>query len=287
MKFVLVYNPRSGSSMPLDDLKKEFKSAGHEIIESIPVQSDLQVRLDAYLDQKDIAVAAYGGDGTISSVAAVLLNKNTIFLPLAGGTLNHFTKDLNIPQELDAALARINSLKIRKIDVASVNGKIFINNSSIGFYPATLSIRKDIEQRLQLKWTTAIIANFMAFLRYRTFTVDIDGELFKTPFIFIGNNDYNLENDIVNNRNKINEHLLSIYAAASTSRFAMLKIFLLSLVHKSKGSPELKIWKRNEITISTRRKRVSISRDGEHDRVNSPLHYEIIPGALSIFDISE
>ena len=274
MNLVLVYNPASGSSLPASELKKRFKNAGHTILELIDVTKDLEGKLAPYLDDSSTVVAAFGGDGTLSSVAAVLVGTGVPFAPLPGGTLNHFTKDLGISQELEDALIHLSLKSVRLIDVATVNDRVFINNSSIGLYPSTLKARGELEhQKKYHKWIAAVIANLKALIRYRLLTVDIKGEHYKTPFVFIGNNDYHLDRDLIGNRENVNNHILSVYAIDSPYRLAALKILLLSLIGQAAQVPELKVWKTKEITIYTKRHAVHISRDGEREKVSSPLHY--------------
>lgn len=80
-------------------------------------------------------VVAGGGDGTINAVASVVVGSGTPFGVLPLGTLNHFAKDLNIPLELDAAIANVAQGVPHQVDVGEVNGRIFLNNSSLGLYP--------------------------------------------------------------------------------------------------------------------------------------------------------
>ena len=79
-------------------------------------------------------IVAGGGDGTISSVAAVLAGTTKTLGVLPLGTLNHFAKDLNIPIDLEGAINIISEGHIQSVDVGEVNGHIFINTSSLGVY---------------------------------------------------------------------------------------------------------------------------------------------------------
>src|SRR5258705_7462459 len=81
------------------------------------------------------AIVAGGGDGTIHTVASVLAGTGVPLGILPLGTLNHFAKDLGIPQDLDSAVEIVAAAHSVDIDVGEVNGMIFINNSSIGVYP--------------------------------------------------------------------------------------------------------------------------------------------------------
>ncbi|HZI88057.1 MAG TPA: diacylglycerol kinase family protein, partial [Pyrinomonadaceae bacterium] len=102
--------------------------------------------------QTDIIVAG-GGDGTINAVASELVGTDKAFGVLPLGTLNHFAKDLNIPVDIEAAVRTIVSGHTTRVDVAQVNDRIFLNNSSLGLYPRLVHEREK-QQRLGLrKWT--------------------------------------------------------------------------------------------------------------------------------------
>jgi diacylglycerol kinase family enzyme len=286
MKAVVVHNQRSGSALGVDELKRQFKAAGIDVVKTFPVTRNIRQHLKPYLNNSSIVVAAYGGDGTISRVAGALAGTGTVFAPLPGGTLNHFTKDLGIAQDFNEALSALPKSKPKKVDVARVNDRIVINNTSIGLYPSALQMRDEMDRKFIGKWIAAIIASFKALWRYNPYTVTIKNETFRTPFIFVGNNDYKLERRLIGRRTSLDEGVLSIYAVKSTGRFGLFILFVRALFHKLESSDEVKIWKTKEITVHTGRARVRISRDGEHEKMETPLHYEVLPGALIVIGSS-
>lgn len=285
MKTVVVYNSKSGSALPLKELEALFTQAAIETEAFIDITKGL-ASLSRWRDQKDITIAAVGGDGTLSSVAAELLDTTNLFAPLPGGTLNHFTKDLGVPQDLSEAIANLTRSTPRKIDVATVNGTVFLNNSSIGLYPSSLQTRQQLEKSRLSKWPAAIAASFKALFRYRSLTVTIQGETFKTPFLFIGNNDYHLDEPTGEGRDRLNEKILSVYAVASASRWGLVKILGRALVGKLETADEVKIWKTSHLTIHTKKKSLNVSRDGELEKTATPLEYEIIAGGLNVIGSS-
>ncbi len=113
-------------------------------------------------------IVAGGGDGTVSAVASVVCKTDKTLGVLPLGTLNNFSKDLGIPQNIEDAVKIIAGNKVKTIDVGEVNGRIFINNSSIGLYPHIVK-RREAQQRLGYgKWRSA----FWAALKIlKTFTV--------------------------------------------------------------------------------------------------------------------
>ncbi len=100
----------------------------------------------------DVLVAG-GGDGTVSAVAAALVDSDIVLGVLPLGTLNHFAKDLGIPLLLEAAAGAIVAGRTARIDVGEVNGRVFVNNSSIGLYPEIVRDREQQQRRLgRGKW---------------------------------------------------------------------------------------------------------------------------------------
>ena len=101
-------------------------------------------------------IVAGGGDGTISAVASKLFKTEKTLGVLPLGTLNNFSKDLQIPQDLGEAVRVIAEKHTKKIDVSEVNGRNFLNNSSIGLYPNIVKHRELQQEKLgRGKWSAA------------------------------------------------------------------------------------------------------------------------------------
>ena len=142
-------------------------------------------------------IVAGGGDGTISSVVSAILGKDKTLGILPFGTMNHFAKDLLIPLDLEGAVATIVAGHESRVDVGEVNGRSFINNSSLGLYPSIVREREK-QQRLGWgKWPAYIWAALAVLRRYPFLDVrvGVDGKQLNshTPFVFIGNNEYEME----------------------------------------------------------------------------------------------
>src|SRR5205085_4914339 len=98
-------------------------------------------------------IVAAGGDGTINAVAAEVADSGRTLGVLPLGTLNHFAKDLGIPLDLERAVQVITRGRVAPVDVAEVNGRVFVNNSSLGIYPHIVSMRRHQQERLARgKW---------------------------------------------------------------------------------------------------------------------------------------
>lgn len=276
MKINVLYNPRSGSAQQPKQLRQLFERQG------IRVQGFYTLDGDKSLPVTDNSIiAVIGGDGTISAVADRLKGSRVILAPLPGGTLNHFTKDLGIPQQLEEAVARLKNARVRQIDVGTVNGKVFINNSSIGLYPSSLRERRRFEHRIG-KWPAVFVAAVRAFFRLPGYEVTINKKTFHTPFVFIGNNDYRIDSLGVAVRTRLDQGVLSVFMAKRTSRLLLLKIAVMALVGRAHLIDEFETQITSEVVIATARKHPAVSRDGEVWRMKSPLTYRSEPASLRI-----
>src|SRR6266511_603650 len=135
-------------------------------------------------------VVAGGGDGTINAVASALVGTDTPLGILPLGTLNHFAKDLKIPLDLESAARTIIARRMIRVDVGEVNGRIFLNNSSLGIYPRIVEAREEHRRRGRGKWFALCLAALTVVGRYPLLRVriSVDGhELVRTtPIIFVG-----------------------------------------------------------------------------------------------------
>lgn len=280
MKIVLVYNPKSGSSLSASILRRRCQAAGIEIKKLIAIKDGFESKLAPFIEKGDI-IGVIGGDGTISAVAGLVAETRATLLPLPGGTLNHFTKDLGIAQDIDEALRRAVGAKPRLIDVGCVNDTIFINNSSLGVYPASLLTREEFENRVG-KWPAAMAASLRALVRMKTYNVIVSGHTFTTPFIFVGNNHYRLDKIGGTERKHLDKGVLTVYIVKTRSRRMLLKIALFALIGKAEQLPDFEIFHPKRLTIDTKRPTVSVSHDGEVSKMTTPLDYEIKKKALRV-----
>lgn len=232
-------------------------------------------------------IVAGGGDGTQSAVASVLAGTQAVHGVLALGTLNHFARDLNIPVDLDAAIRNIAQGTVTRVDVGQVNDRIFINNSGLGLYPDLVRDRERQQRRLgRGKWpafalATLAIARRFPFLDVR---LRIDGTEHRrrTPFVFIGNNQYQMEGFNIGVRERIDEGTMCLYMAHRTGRLGLLRLALHALTHRLAQARDFDMLNSTEMFIATHKKRVRVSTDGEVTMMSSPLHYRIHKAALQV-----
>lgn len=245
------------------------------------------VRLAAEAAKGDAEIiVAGGGDGTISAVANEVFRAGKTLGVLPLGTLNNFSKDLGIPQALEGAIKVIAKWHVKTIDLAEVNGRLFINNSSIGLYPRMVRDREE-QQRLGYgKWRAA----FWAWLRifrlspFLKVCIKLDGKEFlrKTPFVFVGNNEYEMDLYNIGRRPQLDEGELSIYFLHRGGRWGVTALLLRTVFQRLKQWHDFEAVNTSELSITTRKKRLLVAFDGEVAMMETPLHYRILPKALNV-----
>jgi len=132
---VVIWNPRSGGGKAARaDLAAEAAARGIEAIELRPGDDLVQLVEDAVAGGAD-ALAAAGGDGTQALVATIAAREGLPFACIPAGTRNHFALDLGVDRDdVVGALDAFVDGGERVVDLAEVNGRVFVNNASLGVY---------------------------------------------------------------------------------------------------------------------------------------------------------
>jgi diacylglycerol kinase family enzyme len=232
-------------------------------------------------------VVAGGGDGTINAVASVLVDTDTALGVLPLGTLNHFAKDLGIPQVLEEAIANVAKGKPVQVDVGAVNDRIFLNNSSLGLYPDIVRHREKQQHRLgRGKWPAAAWATIAALRRYPFLKVKlaVDGAQHEriTPFVFIGNNEYSMQGLAIGERECLDGGKLSLYVAQRPGRLGLLRFAFRALCGRLAQDRDFDVMLSEKFDIATRHRHLRVATDGEVTLMTTPLRYRIMPAALTV-----
>jgi diacylglycerol kinase family enzyme len=253
-----------------------------------PVASGAGVRSVAQQAAKDgyeVLVGA-GGDGTVSAVAsvAVAYGKRLGVLPM--GTFNHFARDLELPIDLAAAVNGLKSTRTKTVDLAAVNGRPFLNTSSIGLYPR-LVLESEQYRRSGLARRIAVTAAALSTLRefrpvyLRLTTSDRQWEGF-TPFVFVGNNEYTMEGSRIGSRARVDTGRLWVCTTFESTRSAFLKLAAEAWLGRAERNPDFHALSTTELWVDSNRRRLFVSLDGEVEQMATPLRYAIHHCALEV-----
>ncbi len=239
----------------------------------------------AMAERYDVLVAA-GGDGTVSTVAAAAIAAGRTFGVIPSGTLNHFARDAGIPADLDEAIAVLAAGRTRMMDVGDVNGRIFLNNASIGAYPRMVWERKrarsfGLPKPLAMAFA---VARTWAGLRSLAVRLSVDGAVLvrRTPFIFVGNSEYEVVGTEVGNRPTMTDGTLSLYMAPHFGRADALLLPLRVLRKTLESHERFESMAASSISIETARRRVGVALDGEVRTLEPPLKFSVRPRTLRV-----
>jgi diacylglycerol kinase family enzyme len=230
-------------------------------------------------------VVAAGGDGTVCAVAQVLAGGTVPLGILPLGTLNHFARDLGLPLDIRAAVAVIAAGRIATVDAAEVNGRVFVNNSSIGLYPNMVRDR-DRQPRRRAKWLAMALALLRVLRRpmARRLIIECGGrvERQRTPFAFIGNNVYDTTLPTLGRRATLSAGELCLFVAKPRSHLAAVGLMLRLALGRADQARDFESSIAKALEIDSRHRRLTIALDGEILRLRTPLRYRTRPGALRV-----
>ena len=238
------------------------------------------------LREGHLPVVAGGGDGTVNAIAGQLAGTETPLGILPMGTLNHFAKDVGIPLTLEQAVQNVLTGHIRKVDVGEVNGRVFVNNSGIGFYPHFVRHREDQERRGHVKRFAALLALRAILRRYFRLRIKLHMDRAAalerlTPFLFVGNNPYQTSGLAIGRRLRLDSGRLWVCTAPTAGREKIWRPALRTLVGRPTDQ-DLNAFEAEEIWVEPGTARINVSTDGEVSVMDAPLHYRIRPRALRV-----
>jgi YegS/Rv2252/BmrU family lipid kinase len=289
---IVVLLNRGGGAVAADPqiaakVQAALKAADVDAEIELVAGGDYEVRCRAIGERGDELVVVGGGDGSISAAASALVGTETMLGILPLGTLNHFARDLGIPADLDEAAKLIAAREDRRVDVAEMNGRIFINNSAIGLYPLMVIDRDLQRKRLgRSKRLAMIVASFRTLVRFNhqrlTLTVNYEKERVDTPLLFVGNNDYRLDIGRPGQRESVEDGTLSVFVMRKKTRTGFIAASIRALFDRVRDDDMVRIENVQRLRVSSRRSVLAVSLDGEVVGAAPPLDYRIRQKALRV-----
>jgi diacylglycerol kinase family enzyme len=250
----LVVNPRSGQGPNAEELRDEAARLG---IETHVLRAD-EDSAEVARRAPDGPIGCAGGDGSLAAVAEVALERDAPFLVLPFGTRNHLARDLGLDRDDPVAALQAFSGRERRMDVARVNGRLFLNNVSLGLYARLVHRREGGDSFAQLK-ALGLLLRHPAGLG-----VTVDGERAHARVLVVSNNHYNLDLFSVGERERLDEGVLHLYVAHG---------WLPRTWEERAG---------REFVVDARAGRLRAAIDGEPEVLETPLRFEIEAAALRV-----
>lgn len=258
-------------------------------VERIP-PADLAARVRRAIEGGARRVLIAGGDGSIATAARELRGTTCELAILPAGTLNHFAQDLGLPTDLDEAVRVAAGSVTRCIDVAEVNGRLFLNTSSVGVYVTFVRARERLERRLGY-WLASAAAAIRILARLRSFrvTLDVDGveQEYLTPLVFIGVGERELRLPTLGSRVDGGRRGLHVMVVRSRTGGRMLALAFAAAargVRAVSRTPAMRSFIVDGLRIEPRTRVIggAIAIDGEIVSVTPPLEYRFVPQGLKV-----
>lgn len=232
-------------------------------------------------------VVAAGGDGTIGAVASRLAGTDRRLGILPLGTFNYVARSLGLPAELEGAVRVVAEGRERTLDVGDVNGRIFLNNASLGAYAAILNRREEVYRRWgrsQLAANGSVLLALASFRTALSLKVTIDGEVrrFRTPLVFVANNAYQLEQFGLQGGDCISSRRFALYVAPDAGRLALMRLAVGLALRRLQPKRDFELHCGADILVETRRARRHVARDGERERMTGPFRFRLRQDALRV-----
>lgn len=273
----------------IEELVAPFHAAGlHPEVRLIRHGSQVpaaarQARADGFA-----TIVAAGGDGTICTVATEIAGTDIALGILPIGTFNFFARSLGLPETAPEAAAALIHAGERQVSAGEVNGKLFLNNASLGLYPALLEQREAAyarwgRSRLAAYWSA--LRTLVTYDRPSRLRVTIDGRTdhLRSPVVFVAHNAFQLQQyGLTDGVDLIQQGQFAIYMAPELRRWQLLGFAAKMALRTARPYRDFTLESGREIEIATRAPRRTIARDGEREKMKAPFRFRFLDGALTV-----
>jgi diacylglycerol kinase family enzyme len=280
----LIINLKSGGGKAERfDLAGEARRRGIEPIVLRPGDDLLELAESAIARGAQV-IGMAGGDGSQALVATVAARRDIAHVCIPAGTRNHFALDLGLDRDdVVGALDAFTDGVERRIDLARVNDRVFVNNASLGVYAKVVQSEAYRDAKLET-WSRML----PDLLGPDAESIDLeftapDGTSFDdAPLVLVSNNPYQLTHlSGAGTRERIDTGTLGIVAARVRSPADVSKLMALELVGQAGRFPGLLSWSAREFEVRSSGP-VEVGLDGEALVLDPPLRFASLPGALRV-----
>ncbi|ONG45268.1 diacylglycerol kinase [Pseudoroseomonas deserti] len=298
MRATLLLNPRAGTLLDQPELPARLEAALRDagfFLDVIGAEAGdtLPQRLDAALATKNPVLIVGGGDGTLRSAAARLVGRDIALGLLPLGTMNLLARDLGLPLDPVEAAHALGQAGIRAIDLAEVNGEIFLCQSVVGL-PNRLGLHRERirgDGRLAARWRMAVAA-LRAFWRHPPLRLawqleDGPPRRAWTRALSVVSNEYADAPGRMFHRPRLDGGRLSLHVAQDFGVWWVLRLLLAMAAGRWRHRRGLITETAPALSILSRRRHLRVMNDGEALLLETPLRYRIHPGALRVLAPAE
>lgn len=287
----VILNAKSGSQQADEtraEIEEVLRASGRKFKITMATGEDLRAVTEERGGTDCEILVAAGGDGTICCVAEVALKAGKILGVIPLGTFNYFAKNLGIPLEpAEAAQVLLDGESVRA-SVIDLNGRLILNNTSIGIHPAVLLKRRQMYRRWGRNQISAYLSVAMTAFqrppRLRVLLATDEGEVVReTPLVMVCSNAFQMEAFALAGKECLAEGKFAVYVARMAGPATVLRLGLRTLLRRLRPQVDYEVICTSDVTIETlRRRRIRGAVDGDLDRLESPLRFRVGDKALCV-----
>jgi diacylglycerol kinase family enzyme len=281
---VLIMNLKSGGGKAEKfDLVDQCRRRG---IEPVVLQpgDDLTALAEGAIAGGADVIGMAGGDGSQALVATVAARHDVPHVVVPAGTRNHFALDLGLDRDdVVGALDAFADGVEQRIDLAEVNGRVFVNNATCGLYAKIVQspAYRDAKRQTAAEMLPDLIGPDADPLDLR-FTGPDGTRYTSSHVILVSNNPYELHTVVGRGtRERMDLGVLGVVAARITSANDLRRFVALEATGQARRFPGWLEWAAPQFRVDSGGP-VEVGVDGEALKLDPPLLFESRPGALRV-----
>ena len=281
---VLIMNPWSGGGkVDRFNLVQECRDRGIEPVVLAKGDDLIELAEDAIARGADV-IGMAGGDGSQALVATVAMRHGIPHVVIPAGTRNHLALDLGLDRDdVVGALDAFTGGIPRTVDLATVNGRVFVNNASLGLYADIVAsdAYRDAKLRTALDTLPDLLGPNADSLDLHF--VDSDGVAHDTAeVVLVSNNPYVLDSLAgVGTRPRMDAGVLGVVSLTLASATEARRFLALETAGQVNRFPGWQQWTTPRFEITSNGP-VQVGVDGEALTMASPVVFEVVPAAVTM-----
>ena len=293
-RHAVIVNPASGDGSAGDDRAERivghFDAAGPDCsIYRTGRGRSPEAAVRAAIEAGATTVVAAGGDGTVSAVADAVLDAPRAvrlgIIPM--GTFNYFARGRSLPLGEEQAVATLAHGTLRDVRPGPVNGRVFLNNMSIGLYPSVLELREGVyarwgRSRPAAYWSVLLSLGGMQRPMRLSLILDGTAQRLRTPLLFVARSAYQLERYNLEGAAAVKAGGFAVFAARATRRRDLVRAALSLARRKPQRGEDFAPDTAWRLVIAMGRSTALVARDGERERMRTPLRVAPARHALAV-----
>lgn len=287
MKHLFIINPKAGKGKSIDiisEIKEIFKDTSEQCVIEITKEPGHATDLVRnYVSKENYRVYAVGGDGTLNEVLNGMVNSESCLGVIPSGSGNDFIRSIFEKYSSNNILRNTINGKIEVIDLAKIDGRYFINISSVGIDAEVVNNAKNIKRYPFISGKMAYILSVFITIfkyKYKDIQLDIDGTqiTLKSTLLALANGKYYGGGMKVAPYADLQDGLLDVCVINKLSKFKMLILFPKLIKGKHNEIKEVSFYKGRKVSIRAKEE-VDLNIDGEITK-RGKINLEIIPQGI-------